>query len=56
MVRQGQRIATVGSTGSATGPHVHFEVRRGDRAIDPMPYLRAKPRQTLAAQPSDLDG
>ncbi|WP_242482239.1 M23 family metallopeptidase [Thiocystis violacea] len=56
MVHQGQKIATVGSTGTATGPHVHFEVRKGDRAIDPMPYLRSKPRQTLAARSSDLEG
>ncbi|NEX18881.1 M23 family metallopeptidase [Thiorhodococcus mannitoliphagus] len=55
MVHQGQKIASVGSTGTATGPHVHFEVRRGDKAINPMPYLRSKPRQTLAASGADLD-
>lgn len=54
MIHQGQRIATVGSTGTATGPHVHFEVRRGDKPIDPMPYLRSKPRQTLASSAADL--
>lgn len=32
---QGQKIAEVGSTGNATGPHLHFEIRRGDRLIDP---------------------
>jgi hypothetical protein len=56
MVRQGQRIATVGATGTATGPHVHFEVRKDDRAIDPMPYLRSRPRQTLASSSLDRPG
>lgn len=31
----GQRLGEVGSTGRTTGPHLHFEVRRQDRAIDP---------------------
>lgn len=56
MVHQGQKIAAVGSTGMSTGPHVHFEVRKDGKAIDPMPYLRSKPRQTLAGNLADLDG
>ncbi|MEG2203748.1 MAG: M23 family metallopeptidase, partial [Oscillospiraceae bacterium] len=35
-LRQGERIATVGSTGVSTGPHLHFELRIGERAVDPM--------------------
>ena len=31
-----ERIGLVGSTGRSTGPHLHFEVRRGDRQIDPV--------------------
>lgn len=39
MVQQGQVIAHVGSTGNATGPHLHFEVRYDNRSVNPLPYL-----------------
>ena len=34
-IKQGQEIAEVGSTGNATGPHLHFEIRYQDRYVDP---------------------
>jgi murein DD-endopeptidase MepM/ murein hydrolase activator NlpD len=38
-VRQGQVIAEVGHTGSATASHLHFELRRGEAPIDPSRYV-----------------
>ncbi|VWD20338.1 peptidase M23 [Burkholderia lata] len=40
-VVRGQRVGAVGSTGTATGPHLHFEVRRHDRLVDPVALVQA---------------
>lgn len=34
-VVQGQKIGEVGSTGKATGPHLHFEIRKANRVVNP---------------------
>jgi murein DD-endopeptidase MepM/ murein hydrolase activator NlpD len=39
-VQKGQPIALIGSTGRSTGPHLHFEVLRNGRAVDPMSFVR----------------
>ncbi len=40
-VYRGQVIARAGETGNATGPHLHLEIRRDDKKLNPVKYLPA---------------
>jgi murein DD-endopeptidase MepM/ murein hydrolase activator NlpD len=44
IVNKGQAIAKVGSSGRSTGSHVHFEVYKHGRAVDPASYVRRTDR------------
>lgn len=44
VVKKGQVVALMGSTGRSTGPHVHFEVYKHGRAVDPAAYIHRASR------------
>jgi len=38
-VKRGDPVGLMGSTGHSTGPHVHFEVLRNGRQVDPLSFI-----------------
>lgn len=40
-VEAGMQLGVVGSTGNSSGPHLHFELRKDGKPINPLPYLQA---------------
>jgi murein DD-endopeptidase MepM/ murein hydrolase activator NlpD len=47
-VKRGQPIARVGKSGAVREPQLHFEIRRGSKALDPAEYLPAPPATTVS--------
>jgi murein DD-endopeptidase MepM/ murein hydrolase activator NlpD len=51
-VRKGDIIGFIGSTGRSTGPHLHYEVRIANEAVNPLPFMQAE-HTTVALAAAD---
>ncbi|WP_126283946.1 M23 family metallopeptidase [Burkholderia stagnalis] len=49
-VARGHRVGAIGSTGTATGPHLHFEVRRHNRPVDAVALMQASTEAALKGE------
>ena len=54
-VEQGQPIALLGSTGRSTGPHVHFEVVKNGKTVNPWKFINAQRAEVTAKLDADAE-
>ena len=52
-VEKGQKIATMGSSGRVTGTHLHFEVMKDDKPLNPMTFIRKEQVRNAPAEGTD---
>ncbi|WP_448187705.1 peptidoglycan DD-metalloendopeptidase family protein [Azospirillum sp. sgz301742] len=55
-VKRGERIGTVGQTGSVNAPQLHFELRKGSHVVDPRDQMEANPQFSEGASPAGRQG
>ena len=57
-IAAGDVIGAIGSTGRSTGPHLHFEVRINNQAVNPRPFLETTPHvlEQIRAEFAPADG
>lgn len=48
-VSAGDKVAEIGRTGRSSGPHLHFEIRYGQDAVDPIAYFSSQVQERLAS-------